>query len=69
MVELLPLHHNSEKEVIAWAKKIAQQMTDDKKRDADLVLISLSQSKLFEKEAPFITLVTFFFWISFTLSI
>lgn len=46
--ELLPKHNNSEEEVIAWGKKIAKKMTEEEKRDTDLVLISLSQSKLLE---------------------
>jgi transposase len=46
MKDLLPLHNNSEDEVIAWAKSIAKKMTDDEKRNTDNVLISLSQSKL-----------------------
>ena len=48
MEELLPKHNNSEDEVIAWGKKIAKKMTEEEKRDTDLVLISLSQSKLLE---------------------
>ena len=48
MEELLPKHNNSEEEVIAWGKKIAKKMTEEEKRDTDLVLISLSQSKLLE---------------------
>ena len=48
MEELLPKHNNSEDEVIAWEKKIAKKMTEEEKRDTDLVLISLSQSKLLE---------------------
>ena len=49
MKELLPLHNNSEEEVIAWGKQIAKQMTEDEKRDTDIVLLSLSQSKLLDK--------------------
>lgn len=49
MEELLPLHNNSEEEVIAWGRMIAKKMTEDEKRDTDMVLISLSQSKLLEK--------------------
>ena len=49
MEELLPLHNNSEDEVIAWGRMIAKKMTEDEKRDTDMVLISLSQSKLLEK--------------------
>lgn len=48
MEELLPKHNNSEDEVIAWGKKIAKKMTEEEKRDKDIVLISLSQSKLLE---------------------
>ena len=48
MEELLPQHNNSEEEVIAWGKKIARKMTEEEKRDKDIVLISLSQSKLLE---------------------
>ena len=48
MEELLPQHNNSEEEVIAWGKKIAKKMTEEEKRDKDVVLISLSQSKLLE---------------------
>ena len=48
MEELLPQHNNSEEEVIAWGKKIAKKMTEEEKRDKDIVLISLSQSKLLE---------------------
>ena len=48
MEELLPKHNNSEDEVIAWGKKIARKMTEEEKRDKDIVLISLSQSKLLE---------------------
>ena len=48
MEELLPQHNNSEEEVIAWGKKIARKMTEEEKRDRDIVLISLSQSKLLE---------------------
>ena len=48
MEELLPKHNNSEEEVIAWGKKIAKKMTEEEKRDKDIVLISLSQSKLLE---------------------
>lgn len=48
MEELLPEHNNSEEEVIAWGKRIAKKMTEEEKRDTDLVLISLSQSKLLE---------------------
>lgn len=48
MEELLPQHNNSEDEVIAWGKKIARKMTEEEKRDKDIVLISLSQSKLLE---------------------
>lgn len=48
MKELLPLHNNSEDEVIAWGKKIAKEMTEKEKRDTDIVLFSLSQSKLLE---------------------
>ena len=48
MEELLPQHNNSEDEVIAWGKKIAKKMTEEEKRDKDIVLISLSQSKLLE---------------------
>lgn len=49
MDELLPFHNNSEEEVIAWGRMIAKKMTEDEKRDTDMVLISLSQSKLLEK--------------------
>ena len=49
MEELLPLHNNSEEDVIAWGRMIAKKMTEDEKRDTDMVLISLSQSKLLEK--------------------
>lgn len=49
MEELLPLHNNSEEAVIAWGRMIAKKMTEDEKRDTDMVLISLSQSKLLEK--------------------
>ncbi len=48
MEELLPKHNNSEDEVIVWGKKIAKKMTEEEKRDKDIVLISLSQSKLLE---------------------
>lgn len=48
MEELLPQHNNSEEEVIAWGKRIAKKMTEEEKRDKDVVLISLSQSKLLE---------------------
>ena len=48
MEELLPKHNNSEDEVIAWGRKIAKKMTEEEKRDKDIVLISLSQSKLLE---------------------
>ena len=48
MEELLPQHNNSEEEVIAWGRKIAKKMTEEEKRDKDIVLISLSQSKLLE---------------------
>ena len=48
MEELLPQPNNSEDEVIAWGKKIARKMTEEEKRDKDIVLISLSQSKLLE---------------------
>lgn len=48
MAELLPLHNNSEEEVITWAKKVAQEMTEKEKRDTDIVLLSFSQSKLLE---------------------
>lgn len=48
MEELLPQHNNSEEEVIAWGRKIARKMTEEEKRDKDIVLISLSQSKLLE---------------------
>ena len=39
MEELLPQHNNSEEEVIAWGRKIAKKMTDEEKRDKDIVLI------------------------------
>ena len=40
MEELLPQHNNSEEEVIAWGKKIAKKMTEEEKRDKDVVLIN-----------------------------
>jgi len=48
MAELLPLHNNNEDEVIAWGKLVAKEMTEKEKRDTDIVLLSLSQSKLLE---------------------
>lgn len=48
MSQLLPLHNNNEDEVIAWAKNVAKEMTEKEKRDTDIVLLSLSQSKLLE---------------------
>ena len=48
MAELLPLHNNSEDEVIAWGKSVAKEMTEKEKRDTDIILLSLSQSKLLE---------------------
>ena len=48
MADLLPLHNNSEEEVIAWGKKVAKEMTENEKRDTDIVLLSFSQSKLLE---------------------
>ena len=48
MSQLLPLHNNSEDEVIAWAKNVAKEMTEKEKCDTDIVLLSLSQSKLLE---------------------
>ena len=48
MSQLLPLHNNTEDEVIAWAKNVAKEMTEKEKRDTDIVLLSLSQSKLLE---------------------
>lgn len=35
MEKLLPQHHNSEEEIIAWGKKIARKMTEEEKRGCD----------------------------------
>lgn len=51
MKDLLPAHNNSEDEVIAWAKQIVKDMTEQEKRDTDIILLSLSQSSLLEKNS------------------
>lgn len=55
MASLLPDHHNSRDEVIAWAKALAASMTEQDNLNKDTVLIPLSQSKLinFDKRTLF----------------
>ena len=44
MKQLLPLHHHSRDEVIAWANDLALQLTREEKANQDEILVKFSQS-------------------------
>jgi transposase len=45
MKQLLPLHHHSRDEVIAWANDLALQLTREEKANQEEILVKYSQSK------------------------
>ena len=45
MKQLLPLHHHSRDEVIAWANDLALQLTREEKANQEEILVKFSQSK------------------------